>query len=106
MADERDPAGTVRDYYARYAEETRLEQHASRLEYERTVEVLARELPAPPAVIVDVGGAAGAYSALLATRGYSVHLVDLSPRLVDEARRRDATSATPIASMSVGDARS
>lgn len=77
----------------------------SRLEFERTKDILARVLPAAPARIVDVGGAAGAYSLWLAERGYRVHLVDASPRLVDEARARSATSPAPIASLSVADAR-
>jgi ubiquinone/menaquinone biosynthesis C-methylase UbiE len=35
-----------------------------------------------------------------------VHLVDLSARLVEEARKRNATLPRPIASLSVADARS
>jgi hypothetical protein len=62
-------------------------------------------LPAAPARIVDVGGAAGAYSLWLAAQGYEVHLVDASARLVEEARARSARAATPIASCSVADAR-
>ena len=41
----------------------------------------------------------------LAEQGYEVHLVDASPRLVEEARTRSAKSRTPIASLSVADAR-
>jgi ubiquinone/menaquinone biosynthesis C-methylase UbiE len=52
-----------------------------------------------------VGGAAGVYSLWLAGLGYEVHLVDASPRLVEEARKRSAQSANPLASMTVGDAR-
>ena len=100
------PPTEVSDYYERFAEETRLELGASRLEFERTKEILSRVLPAPPARIVDVGGAAGAYSAWLAALGYDVHLIDLSPRLVEEARARNAALARPIASLTVGDARS
>jgi SAM-dependent methyltransferase len=95
----------VADYYATYAEESRLTEGSSRLEFERTKEILTRVLPAAPARIVDVGGAAGSYSLWLADRGYDVHLVDASPRLVDEARRRNDRAAAPIASLTVGDAR-
>ena len=76
-------------YYETFAEETRLTTGASRLEYERTRDVLLRVLPPPPARVVDVGGAAGAYSLWLAELGYDVHLVDATPRLVDEARKRN-----------------
>jgi ubiquinone/menaquinone biosynthesis C-methylase UbiE len=95
----------ISKYYATFAEESRLSQGPSRLEYERTKELLARHLPPPPARVIDVGGAAGAYSLWLAAQGYAVHLVDASSRLVEEARRRSAASATPIASLTVGDAR-
>jgi ubiquinone/menaquinone biosynthesis C-methylase UbiE len=78
---------------------------SSRLEFERTKEILARFLPGSPARIVDVGGAAGAYSLWLAAQGYEVHLVDASPRLVEEARMRSAKSTAPLASLSVADAR-
>ncbi len=92
-------------YYASFPEEGRLARGASRLEFERTKDILARALPPAPARVVDVGGAAGAYSAWLAEQGYDVHLVDAAPRLVEEARRRSATLAKPIASFSVADAR-
>jgi SAM-dependent methyltransferase len=95
----------VAAYYASYPEEARLTAGASRLEFERTKDVLSRVLPSSPARVIDVGGAAGAYSAWLAERGYDVHLVDAAPRLVEEARRRNAGLAKPIASLSVADAR-
>jgi ubiquinone/menaquinone biosynthesis C-methylase UbiE len=100
-----DPIREVVDYYDRFAEEARLTLGASQLEFERTKEILLRFLPAPPARIVDVGGAAGAYSMWLAEQGHEVHLVDLSERLVGEARRRSATLARPVVSLSVADAR-
>jgi len=99
------PPPEVLAHYARFPEESRLGLGAFRLEFERTKEILARVLPAPPARIVDVGGAAGAYSFWLAGRGYQVDLVDASPRLVEEARRRNAQSPAPLASIAVGDAR-
>ena len=99
------PPPEVQAYYARFPEESRLGFGSSRLEFERTKEILTRVLPPPPARVVDVGGAAGAYSIWLAEQGYEVHLVDASPRLVEEARGRSATSARPIASLSVADAR-
>jgi ubiquinone/menaquinone biosynthesis C-methylase UbiE len=95
----------VSNYYATFEEESRLSQGSSRLEFERTKELLSRYLPPPPARVIDVGGASGAYSLSLAAQGYEVHLVDASPRLVEEARRRSAASAVPIASITVGDAR-
>jgi SAM-dependent methyltransferase len=96
---------TVRAYYDQWPEEDRLQLGPFQLEALRTRELIERHAPRPPATVLDVGGAAGAYAAWLADAGYSVHLVDAVPRLVDEARRRSATLARPIASCEVGDAR-
>src|SRR6185369_10217212 len=58
-----------------------------------------------PATVVDIGGAAGAYALWLADAGYAVHLIDPVPRHIEEASRRSAVSARPLASCTVGDAR-
>ncbi len=100
------PAPEILAYYELFPEESRLSVGAFQLEFERSKAILTRVLPPAPARIVDVGGAAGAYSAWLATRGYDVHLVDASPRLVEEARKRSGALASPIASFATGDARS
>jgi SAM-dependent methyltransferase len=99
------PPREVLDYYERFPEESRLASGAFQLELERTKDILARVLPPPPARVIDVGGAAGTYSAWLAGQGYEVHLVDASARLVAKAHERSATLARPIASIVVGDAR-
>jgi ubiquinone/menaquinone biosynthesis C-methylase UbiE len=100
------PPREVLDYYDRFPEESRLASGPFKLEFERTKDILARLLPSAPARVIDVGGAAGAYSAWLADRGYDVHLIDATPRLVAKARERNPTLARPIASIAVGDARS
>jgi ubiquinone/menaquinone biosynthesis C-methylase UbiE len=100
------PLPEVVSYYEQYAEESRLGSGTSRLEFERTREILLRVLPRPPASIVDVGGASGVYSAWLAGQGYEVHLVDASSRLVEHARQANTALSKPIASLSVADARS
>jgi SAM-dependent methyltransferase len=102
-ADAFDPA--IIEYYDRTPEESRLEQGAFRLEQERTRELLQRFMPPPPAIVVDVGGAAGAYALWLAEAGYSVHLLDRTLRLVAEARRRSECARRPLVSCRVGDAR-
>lgn len=105
MDDEVTPPPEVLAFYTGFPEESRLGIGRFRLEFERTKEILARELPPAPARVVDVGGAAGAYALWLAGRGYEVHLVDATARLVEEARRRSAASASPLASASVADGR-
>src|SRR5690242_6140119 len=83
-------------YYQEVAEEGRLAAGPAQLEFARTKEVVLRYLSPPPATILDVGGAAGAYALWLAERGYQVHLIDPVPRLVGEARRRSEASPNRI----------
>ena len=92
-------------YYQEIAEEGRLSAGSGQLECERTKEVVQRFLPPPPATILDVGGAAGAYALWLAENGYQVHLIDATPRLVAEASRRSEASRNRISTCQVGDAR-
>ncbi len=98
-----DPA--VAAFYDRTPEESRLEQGPFQLEEARTRELIERHAPPAPATVLDVGGAAGVYAFWLAERGYTVHLIDAVPRLVEEARRRNARARHALASCRVGDAR-
>lgn len=98
-----DPA--ISEYYERAPEEVRLAQGPFQLEEARTRELILRYAPPPPGVVLDIGGAAGAYALWLAEAGYVVHLLDAAPRLVAEARRRSAAAERPLASCRVGDAR-
>jgi SAM-dependent methyltransferase len=96
---------SIVQFYQRTPEEDRLEQGPFILEELRTREVIERHARRPPATVLDVGGAAGAYALWLADAGYTVHLVDAAPRLVAEAERRSAGRSRPLASCRVGDAR-
>ncbi len=96
---------TIVDFYERMPEEDRLEQGEFLLEALRTRELIERYAPRAPATVIDIGGGAGAYALWLAEAGYAVHLIDASPRLVAEARRRSGTRRRPLASCEVGDAR-
>jgi SAM-dependent methyltransferase len=98
-----DPA--IRAYYDRAPEESRLEHGAFQLEELRTRELILRHIPEVPAVVLDVGGAAGAYAFWLAERGYDVRLFDGVPRLVEVARRRNEHAVRKLATCSVADAR-
>ena len=76
------------------------------LEGVRTRDILARFLPPPPCVVLDVGGGAGAYAVALAEQGYAVHLVDPVASHVEQARGSAAEHHATLASASLGDARS
>ncbi len=101
----RDALRDVVDFYTKTAEESRLSAGVPLLEFERTRELLSRFLPAPPLRVVDVGGAAGSYAFWLAGLGYDVHLLDVTPRLVDLARQQNGGATHRLASIAEGDAR-
>lgn len=95
----------IRSYYDQVPEESRLQTGASQLEELRSRELILRHAPKPPAVVLDVGGAAGAYAFWLAEQGYDVQLVDAVPRLVEVARSRNERVAHRLSSCTVADAR-
>ncbi|GAB5592821.1 hypothetical protein Unana1_07721 [Umbelopsis nana] len=72
----------------------RLEQH--RIEYQVTLTTILKYLPPAPARVADIGGGPGRYSLELARRGYQVTLIDLSPKLLDIARRKAAEEGLEI----------
>lgn len=75
------------------------------LELVRTLELLERFLPAPPASVLDVGGGPGAYASLLARRGYRVHLVDVVELHVEQAGAAAAAQPEAPFTVALGDAR-
>ncbi len=75
------------------------------LEFVRSMELLHRFLPAPPARLLDAGGGPGAYAAPLARRGYRVHLVDPLPLHVEQARQAACSDQAAAFTAAVGDAR-
>jgi ubiquinone/menaquinone biosynthesis C-methylase UbiE len=106
MSDGSRDADEVAAFYARGLERDRLAAGPGALEFVRTQALLERYLPAPPAVVADVGGGPGRYAVWLAERGYRVHLVDPVALHVEQARA--AAKGWPgamLASAEVGDAR-
>jgi SAM-dependent methyltransferase len=91
----------ILDHYDQVDEAQRLSSGLGQLELARTQELIGRHLPAPPGVVIDAGGGPGVYASWLAPLGYQVHLIDPSPKHVEQARR-----IGQLASAQVGDARS
>ena len=92
-------------YYESGQEAERLESPFSRWEKVRTFDLLDRFLPRAPALILDVGGAAGAYAFPLAEKGYVVDLVDPVPLHIEQAKQRAARDQHVPRNFQVGDAR-
>ena len=104
MSDHRQLDPEIAAHYTSVSEQQRLGPLS--LERVRTWELLGRHLPPPPAVVLDIGGAAGVYALPLAAQGYQVHLVDPVALHVQQALHASAEQpATPLASASVGDSR-
>jgi len=95
----------IESHYRHGLERGRLSETGGGLEFVRTRELLARFLPRPPAIVIDVGGGAGAYAVPLAAEGYEVHLLDPISLHVEQALTAARTEGTILAGAVVGDAR-
>ncbi len=96
----------IHSYTFEYDEATRLSTDIGPLEFVRTQELIRRYIPSPPAVVLDIGGAAGPYAFWLASLGYSVHLLDIVPRHIERAQAIQAqATSVRLAGIHLGDAR-
>ena len=95
----------IEAHYLETRESERLSEAHGELERLRTLEILARVLPPAPAVLFDVGGAAGAYAFPLSEQGYVVHLIDPVEIHLEQAKARSTSSGVKLGSITKGDAR-
>lgn len=93
-------------FYEKHTDEqwTRFDRSA-RIEKYVLHRAMREYLPPPPATVVDIGGGNGRHAFHLAEGGYEVHLCDVTPGLVADARRRADVMAVAPASLQVADAR-
>ena len=99
-----DPA--IESHYGTGCERSRLFPGGNpALEFVRSMELLDRLLPQPPARLLDVGGGPGTYANPLARRGYHVHLVDPVPLHVEQARQVAGSDPAVGFTAALGDAR-
>ncbi|WP_329555223.1 methyltransferase domain-containing protein [Streptomyces sp. NBC_00696] len=92
-------------YYDEGMEQDRLADPRRSIEFLRTMDILGRHLPLPPAKILDVGGGPGRYALALTATGYQVTLVDPVPLHLEQARAASAKADCPLAEIAQGDAR-
>ena len=95
----------IEAYYLQGGESERLSNEWGELEQLRTQAILVRYLAPAPAIILDVGGGAGAYAFPLARQGYEVHLIDPVELHLEQARSYAEASGVTLASIMQGDAR-
>ena len=98
-------AREIEAHYLETRESERLSGAHGELERLRTLEILARVLPPAPAVLFDLGGAAGAYAFPLSEQGYVVHLIDPVDIHLEQAKGRSTSSGIKLGSITKGDAR-
>lgn len=79
-------------YYETFDEWGRLETAAGAVELERTLALIDSAIPTA-AELLDLGGGPGRYTLAMADRGHHCQLVDISPRLVEEANARISRSS-------------
>ena len=97
------PDPDLEAYYARGLEADRLAADGvGLLEFTRITEIIDRRLPPAPAVVADIGGGPGRYTAWLAGRGYQVEHRDLMPLHVEQVRA--SMNGSPLVRAEVGDA--
>ena len=94
---------TLEKYYFEGGEKNRLVSCV--LERERTLKILKKWMPSPPAIVLDIGGAAGAYAFPLTDQGYEVHLIDPIPLHIEQAQEYAKSTSKQLASYAIGDAR-
>ena len=95
----------VADHYASGYEASRLQTGQGKIDCARSRELLERFLPSQPATILDIGGGPGGHACWRAGLGYEVHLIDIVPLHVEQARDASAKQpSAPLASAEVGDA--
>jgi len=95
---------TVLDFYQSNNEDGRIEKNP--IEFIRTKDIILRNLPEKPIKIIDLCGASGHYAYWLAQMGHEVHLMDLSPKHIEEAKCNKLKYNVELASTLCGDARS
>ncbi len=90
------------DYYNRGREEKRYER--CKVEFLRSKIIIEEYLKTNNQTILDMGGGAGYYSFWLSEQGHQVHLRDIVPLHIEQARDRNSSIEQKLSSIEVGNA--
>lgn len=90
-------------FYETVNEDVRLETQTK--EFVRSKNIISRYLFDNNMEIADIAGGTGPYSFWLAEKGHRVHLLDLTPKHIDIAKRKSRANNIPLASCICADAR-
>jgi len=93
----------IKRFYEVYNEDGRLTRHD--LEFTRSKEIISRYLSVDKMNIADIGGASGVYSFWLASLGHDVHLLDLTPRHIEQVKMKAESTGIHLAGYHCADAR-
>ena len=93
----------IKNFYESYNEDGRLTRHD--LEFARSKEIISRYLTSDKMNIADIGGASGVYSFWLASLGHDVHLLDLTPKHIDQAKVKAESLGLHLSEYLCADAR-
>lgn len=91
-------SGTLEPTWDRTDTSARVERYVLR-------KILDSWLPQNPATVADIGGGNGKYAFELAARGYDVKLCDVTPAMVEDAKRRNIESGAKLSHVCEADAR-
>lgn len=92
------------EFYNSGIEINRLSLGPSKLEFERTKEIILRYLNKTPSKVLDIGGGTGAYSFWLSDMGHEVHLLDLVSLNIEKAKEYSSESGKKLHSFNTGNA--
>jgi len=98
-----EPNEKVESFYEKVNEDSRLEQRS--IEFDRSKNIISRYLNDKYMEIADIGGGTGPYSFWLAGKGHNAHLLDLTPKHINQAKKKAKEANIELASYTCGDAR-
>jgi len=86
----------IERFYTYASEETRLDTGMGIFEFERVKSLIDRYLPSISSIVLDIGGGTGKYSAWMAQKGHTVHLIEPVNKHLYLAKNRSQKLKNPF----------